>query len=124
MCQGACAGTSCDGPWTCEVGASCIELAAQYCGCDGKTFTASGCSPRAFAHKGACEAGVSCDTSKILCKRSAPACPTGQVPSVEGTCYGQCVKIESCTCTGPADCPDPDHFTCHNNTKRCGPFVN
>jgi hypothetical protein len=124
LCQGACLGDSCGGTWTCDPMVACIELAAQYCGCDGKTFTASGCSPRAYAHRGSCEAGVSCDPSKIICKRIAPICPAGQVPSVEGTCYGPCVKVESCNCTGPMQCPEPNQYTCHNNVKRCGPYVN
>jgi hypothetical protein len=124
LCAGACTGDSCGGTWTCDPMVACIQIAAQYCGCDGKTFTASGCSPRAFAYRGACETGVSCDPTKILCKRLAPTCPAGQVPSVEGTCYGPCVKVEECNCTAPAACPEPNQYTCRMNTKRCGPYVN
>jgi hypothetical protein len=65
--------------------------------------------------------GVSCDTSKVLCKIATPQCPAGQVPSVNGACYGPCVPIDMCTCSAPADCPDPTTTTCHMNTMRCGP---
>jgi hypothetical protein len=67
---------------------------------------------------------VSCDPRRILCKRVAPTCDAGQVPSVEGSCYGPCVKIDACVCASAADCPDPLQFTCHVSARRCGPFVN
>jgi hypothetical protein len=69
-------------------------------------------------------AGVSCDTSRVLCKIATPQCAAGQVPSVNGVCYGPCVSIDMCTCVAPANCPDPSTTTCHMNTMRCGPFVN
>jgi hypothetical protein len=64
--------------------------------------------------------GVSCDTSKVLCKIATPQCPAGQVPSVNGACYGPCVSIDTCACSAAADCPTPS-TTCHMNTMRCGP---
>jgi hypothetical protein len=99
---------------------ACTAIATQYCGCDGKTFSGGGCAQRAYAHVGPCEAGVSCDTSKVLCKISTPTCPAGEVPSVNGVCYGPCVPIAMCACATPADCPNPDTTTCHMNTMRCG----
>ena len=123
-CAGACEGNSCGGTWTCDTQVACSALATQYCGCDGKTFTGSSCAQRAFAFVGTCEAGVSCDTSKVLCKIASPVCPAGQVVSVNGSCYGHCVPVEMCACSKPADCPNPDTTTCHMNTMRCGPFVN
>jgi hypothetical protein len=101
---------------------ACSAVATQYCGCDGKTFTGSSCAQHAFRFKGACEAGVSCDTSKVLCKIATPICPTGQVVSVNGSCYGPCVPVETCACAAPADCPDPGTTTCHMSTMRCGPL--
>jgi hypothetical protein len=125
-CNGTCKGQSCDTAWTCDMTAqACTADIADYCGCDGQTFQASSsCPTRAFASRGACAATtISCDPSKILCKRVAPTCATGEVPSVEGSCYGACVKIDQCACAAPADCPSPDQYTCHMNVKRCGPFV-
>ena len=67
---------------------------------------------------------VSCDPRRVLCKRVAPTCDAGQVPSVEGSCYGPCVSIVTCVCASPAECPDPVQYTCHMNARRCGPFLN
>jgi hypothetical protein len=68
-------------------------------------------------------APVSCDPAKILCKRVAPECPEGQLPSVSGSCYGPCVPVESCTCSKESECPDRDHYTCHLSAGHCGPYV-
>ena len=67
--------------------------------------------------------GVSCDPRKILCKRAVPECPQMQVPSVDGSCYGDCVPVEQCPCSGPAECPDSDHYTCHMSAAHCGPYL-
>lgn len=66
---------------------------------------------------------VSCDPRLILCRRATPECPQWQVPSVSGSCFGPCVPVEQCACDEPADCPDPDHFTCHRSAAHCGPYV-
>ncbi len=66
---------------------------------------------------------VECDPRKILCKRVAPQCPEGQVPSVSGSCYGACVPAEMCPCDEAAACPDSNQFTCHMSAKHCGPYV-
>lgn len=92
---------------------------------------ASGGAPGGGAQAGgaaaAGEAGaaslVDCDPRKITCKRAAPQCGTFQVPSVEGSCYGDCVAIERCACDSADACPNPNEFTCWNNAKHCGPFV-
>jgi hypothetical protein len=125
-CNGTCKGQSCDTAWTCDTTAqACTADIVDYCGCDGQTFQgSSSCPTRAFASRGACAATtISCDQSKILCKIAAPICATGEVPSVNGACYGACVKIDQCACAAPADCPSPNRYTCHMNVMRCGPFV-
>ncbi|HRC58328.1 MAG TPA: hypothetical protein PKU97_20530, partial [Kofleriaceae bacterium] len=65
---------------------------------------------------------LDCDPGKIMCRRMAPACPQGQVPSVSGSCYGPCVAIERCACSAAAQCPQPDQHTCWRE-QHCGPFV-
>ena len=65
---------------------------------------------------------VDCDPKKILCKRLAPECNAGEVPSVDGSCYGDCVKVEQCACSAAAECPEPDQYTCWAQ-QHCGPFV-
>jgi hypothetical protein len=65
---------------------------------------------------------VDCDPKQILCKRLAPSCAAGEVPSVAGSCYGDCVKIDQCACSAAAECPEPDQYTCWAK-QHCGPFV-
>lgn len=65
---------------------------------------------------------VDCTPSKILCRRRAPECPAGEVPSVAGSCFGPCVPIERCACTEAAQCPQPEQHTCWKQ-QHCGPFV-
>jgi hypothetical protein len=128
VCNGTCKGTTCGAPWTCDESAAiCTADIAEYCGCDGRTFTASSSCPNlAFSHRGPCNPTVSCDPRAILCKRLAPTCPTGQVPSIDdtGICYGECVPIEMCECTSAAACPDSKQYTCHMSAGHCGPYVN
>jgi hypothetical protein len=66
-------------------------------------------------------AAISCDPRKILCRRAPPECPQWQVPSVDGSCFGPCVPVEQCS--GPSECPDSDHYTCHMSAAHCGPYV-
>lgn len=68
-------------------------------------------------------AAVSCDPVKILCRRAAPECPEGQVPSVSGSCYGPCVHIEMCACSREDECPNRDSYSCHKSAGHCGPYV-
>jgi hypothetical protein len=67
---------------------------------------------------------VDCDPLMITCKRAAPSCDPGEVPSVDdiGNCYGECVKIDRCACSTAQQCPDPDQYTCWAK-QHCGPFV-
>jgi hypothetical protein len=65
---------------------------------------------------------VDCDQRKIMCKRAAPVCDPMHVPSVVGTCYGECVKIERCACSGPDECPNENEYTCWSG-KHCGPYI-
>ena len=67
---------------------------------------------------------VDCDPMKITCKRAAPECPAGQVPSVDdvGNCYGDCVKIDRCACSAANQCPDANQYTCWAK-QHCGPYV-
>jgi hypothetical protein len=66
---------------------------------------------------------VDCDQRKIACKRLAPTCGAMEVPSVEGTCYGECVKIDRCACASADECPNSNEYTCWGS-KHCGPYVN
>ncbi|HWA71839.1 MAG TPA: hypothetical protein VG937_05890 [Polyangiaceae bacterium] len=65
---------------------------------------------------------VDCDVRKVVCRIATPTCSAGQVPSVNGTCYGPCVQIDSCACSSAAECPNNDEYTCWGG-KHCGPYV-
>ena len=89
----------------------------------GSTGDAGSTSNAGAGSTGGATAGlVECDPAKVLCKRAAPACATGEVPSVLGNCYGDCVKIESCACSAPEQCPQPNQYTCWSK-QHCGYFV-
>jgi hypothetical protein len=64
-----------------------------------------------------------CDPRKITCKRTAPECPEMQVPSVDGSCYGECVDVEACQCTEADACPLSEKYTCHMSAKHCTPYL-
>lgn len=69
-----------------------------------------------------------CDWRKIGCRASPPLCGAGEVPSVEGSCWGPCVPIETCGCgdrsaeryDSDPQCP-LDGFVCRQRTS-CGPL--
>jgi len=66
---------------------------------------------------------VDCDTRKVLCRIVTPDCPAGEVPSVKGTCYGECVKIDRCSCTTADQCPQPEQYTCLKGPMHCSYYL-
>lgn len=77
------------------------------------------------ADGGDCELSVryDCDPRKLRCRRAPPQCADGQVPSVDGSCFGECVRIEACRCTGPEECPSHDQYTCLLSARHCTPYL-
>lgn len=127
-CSGTCVG-DCVGGFVCDEGAQiCTGDVAEYCGCDGVTFTGSGsCPQKAYQTKGSCDAAFNCDTRDVTCRRLAEPCPQGQVRAIEAGCYGSCIAISSCGCTEQDDCPDPngiDEFACVMSRGSCDYYVN
>ena len=123
LCEG---GPSCDDRWVCIASTRpCSDDESPSCSCNGETFYGSStCPEQSVAYSGACrDEEISCDQRDIRCRVPAPTCPDGQVPSVEGSCWGPCVAIDECACEGPDDCPDRDRYTCHRFRSRCGPYL-
>lgn len=77
------------------------------------------------ADGGGCDLSVryDCDPRKLRCRRAAPHCAEGQVPSVAGSCFGECVPIEACRCTGPQECPLHEQYTCLLSARHCTPYL-
>jgi len=65
---------------------------------------------------------VDCDLRSVECRIAQPICADNQVPSVNGSCFGPCVPIESCACSTADECPFSDRYTCWQRT-HCGPYV-
>jgi len=66
-----------------------------------------------------------CDPSHTTCRAIPPMCPSGQVPSVEGECWGMCVPFVDCR---PIECDPtamfprcPDGTACDADSARCIP---
>ncbi len=121
--SGICVGATCGEVWRCiDSTRPCTDDSAPHCGCDGETFyDSSTCQRQPFMFAGACEDGVGCDGRSVLCDALPPACPSGQVPSVEGACWGPCVDVGYCRCETRDECPGD--YVCHGATDRCGPPV-
>lgn len=62
-----------------------------------------------------------CNPTKVTCKALPPECPASQVPSVEGSCWGDCVEITQCACAQTSDCPNNDEYFCWDE-QHCGPI--
>jgi hypothetical protein len=79
--------------------------------------------PRCLA--GRCVLALDCDAQAVTCKRAAPSCPPGQVPSVlpgESPCFGECVDARQCafvpSCAG---CPTQDACVVVEGRAHCVP---
>jgi hypothetical protein len=63
-----------------------------------------------------------CDPKNVTCKIAVPDCPAFEVPVVDGTCWGDCVKIAQCACSEANDCPNENEYTCWSK-QHCGPYL-
>lgn len=83
-------------------------------------------APTTETHGGGGDGGVavSCDVRKLVCKRAEPACDYGFVPRIVDGCYGECVRIDECVCSGADACPQRERYTCNNSRQRCTPYLN
>jgi hypothetical protein len=125
-----CLGGGCDDVWCCMVHADgpeqhpCPTEMAPYCGCDGVTFFALyTCPDRPYERVGACEEGVSCDPTDLLCSGPEPPCPEGFVRSVVRGRYDVCVAVETCRCEFVWECPQRDKYACDTSAQRCRPIA-
>jgi hypothetical protein len=123
-----------DGAGTCRAitDVACGEIWNPVCGCDGTTYSTSCHAYQAgmsIDHDGACgqvgvPPGYQCVSTGAMCLIAPPECPEGQVPAIEGMCFGDCVPIEACDCDGPEDCPNREMYNCHLSAGHCGPYTN
>jgi hypothetical protein len=71
--------------------------------------------------------GVDCNPYHVACDALPAPCPSGEVRSVNGLCWGECVAWDACA---PIPCDPsepsyqcPQNTTCWGTTHECGPFV-
>lgn len=69
---------------------------------------------------GQCVAGYVCDPALAACDQLPPTCPAGQVPSVNGACWGGCVPATECTSVGGCDACT-NGLVCVENESLGGP---
>jgi hypothetical protein len=89
----------------------------------GNTGSAATADAGGAGGSGSSGSGAVCVPNEAFCRVAAPKCPEMLVPAVEGSCWGECVPIGDCVCSGPEDCPDANQYTCHNFRSRCGPYL-
>jgi hypothetical protein len=78
-----------------------LQCQRDACAEDGLTGLSPICS------MGRCRFDVDCDPTHVSCRAAAPTCPSGELPSVNGSCWGPCVDVLECNqLTGCGDCPE------------------
>jgi hypothetical protein len=105
---GICTGAGCESPdWSCSPADDCAADEVTYCGCDGNEFTdSSTCPRRPYTHIGACATTpVSCDPREVFCFETVVPCREGMAREVRDNCWGDCVRLDRCTCTEDDACP-------------------
>jgi len=65
----------------------CIQSACQARGLAGA---------KAHCVANRCVFDVTCDRAQVTCEAPTPTCPSSQVPSVSGSCWGPCVPAQDC----------------------------
>ncbi len=85
--------------------------------------TTGGAGQGSTATGGAADGATSCDSRNIRCRVAQPVCEEGEVPSVVGTCYGPCVKIDACACASAEQCPEPNRYTCLLGPMHCSYYL-
>jgi hypothetical protein len=65
-----------------------------------------------------------CDPDDVLCDAIPPACDEGEVPTVEGSCWGECIPANECQCETFDDCPEVTGYSevCYS-AGHCGPAL-
>ncbi len=103
----------------CRTASDC-KMVSTCCDCDVFTINdpSGGCSMDCIQNKceklgiaasevacvaGRCVFARSCNTQAVTCPSVPPQCPTGQVPSVDGNCYGPCLPIGNCAGVSSCD---------------------
>jgi hypothetical protein len=113
--MGGSTGAECQTPEDCQLLTDCCTCVAEPKGKLLATCPAV-CAMDACAAKqirpedvtcayGRCVFARSCDLSEVACQIVTPACPVGEIPSVDGSCYGPCLPPTECArVTSCADC--------------------
>jgi hypothetical protein len=68
---------------------------------------------------GRCVLKLDCDHSKVTCKAAPPVCSAGEIASVDGTCWGGCVKASECSLVEKCEVCDP-FYACAQYVTQLG----
>jgi len=118
---GAAAGASGSGATT-SGGSGGADDRAGSPGAAGSTSRGGAAAGEGGASRAGAGGFVDCNPVHAHCRRLPPECESMHVPSIDGTCWGPCVKIDSCGCTSAAECPEQNSYTCWARA-HCGPYV-
>jgi hypothetical protein len=119
-----------DGPGVCApIPELCTREFNPQCGCDGMTYSNPCQAARASVsidYAGTCRSASmrSCDASRVTCDAVPPRCRIGDAPSVVGSCWGPCVRANTCTCAADEECPSiPGYSELCYRSGLCGPAL-
>lgn len=93
----------------------CTDIACLVPSCTGFGVTEAKCL------LGRCTAAFECDTTPIACRRLPPTCAQGEVPSVDGTCWGPCVPVTQCASVDNCSVCDRAQHVCVEQSLSLGP---
>jgi hypothetical protein len=118
-------GAECESPADCEMVSDCCTCAAQPKGMPpltcGLVCVTDACTAMQIERDevtcafGRCVIARSCDLSRVTCEAVQPTCPSGTIPSVDGSCFGPCLQPTQCSdVTNCADCGSSDVCVRHS----------
>lgn len=129
---GSSAPADCSSDFDCQLVHSCCECVAypksaniSICAmaCSQTACEALGLSDAdARCVAGHCVTSANCRTQDVSCEMLEPTCPQGQVPRVNGLCYGACIPVNLCMAVNSCDVCTGAGYQCVTEQRLTGAF--